>query len=85
MVKRDWVVGAGVFRSHTDKVKQKSNWLTSLSNSNVPGLERLLRRQVSATIRARSASSCANARVQTRLAKTRPAVSSHGKHPLKAK
>src|SRR5437016_5353846 len=44
-----WAVGGSqgaLPRPHRNQVKQKSKRLTSLSNSKVPGLERLFRRQV---------------------------------------
>ena len=57
---------------HRHQVKRKSKRLKSLSNSNVPGLERLFRWHVFVTTAHKSASTCSNFRRKSRLDAKRP-------------
>src|SRR5262249_61222926 len=58
--------------SHRHQVKQKSSRLTSLSNSKVPALARLSRRQVLATTWHRAASTCPRSDRRSSAANSRP-------------
>src|SRR5713101_2745633 len=75
-----WWVGGGI--PHTHQVKRNSKRFTSLSNSKVPGLERLFRRQVFASAWHTLASTRSNSVRQARLAARRPAKARTAWHAL---